>query len=657
MVLQLLRLHGAGEPVALHPAAAQAAQALGLLLRLHALGDDLGVQAAGHPDHGGEDGAGAVVVLVAGEELHVQLQHVHGDVLQNVQAGMACAEVVQLHGEAGLTQAGDLKGHELGVFRADALRDLQMELGGGQLIAGGQADEAAAQVVKLQIVAGDVDGHGEVKAHIAPAPDPAAGLFPHDAVQLGDQVAVLQQRDELAGGDQAAGGMLPAHKGLRADEDAAGVVELGLKPDLELILLQGGAHIAEERVLPLGALAHVRGVVGDAPGLVAEDGLLGQQGLVDHGVGVAVRLAQVVDAHVDLNGVIQLVAAAALEEQGVALLRGEAVVHGAEADELIRAQVAGEAVRAVVLVEVETAVLEQVHAGLVAEGGVDVAEIVEVEEDQTVGAARVVPQPAVHTLDEAVGVVEGGEGIDGGGHQGGDVHRGDDDALPQVVEVAVAQLQVAHGALRRGSCAESQIVEGLMLQGGDDAVQRKRGTEVLVLRRVHKALDVMEHIALVAAEAGVLVHRAGELVAGAEGEIPAGARIQQAHAGILGGDELFADLLQALEAVDVQAVAQSHDVAGVGVAVQLGVDAKPGVALALQQEEIGLADGVGAAVVEEEQVLAAELVEEGVLHGGMHQPAHTVDQLVQRAVVAVGGETKNRLAAAGSGIRRQVHAE
>ena len=130
-------------------------------------------------------------------------------------------------------------------------------------------------------------------------------------------------------------------------------------------------------------------------------------------------LAQVVDAHVDLNGVVQLVAAVVLEEQGVALLRGEAVVHGAEADELVQAQVSGEAVRAVVLVEVETVVLEQVHAGLVAEGGVDVAEIVEVEEDQTVGAARVVPQPAVHTLDEAVGVVEGGEGVDGGGHQGG----------------------------------------------------------------------------------------------------------------------------------------------------------------------------------------------------------------------------------------------
>ena len=324
--------------------------------------------------------------------------------------------------------------------------------------------------------------------------------------------------------------MPPAHQGLRADEGAAGVVELGLKPDLELVLvlLQGGARIAEECVLPLGAFAHVGGVVGDAPGLVTEDGLLGQQGLVDHGVGVAVRLTQVVDAHVDLNGVAQLVAAVALEEQGVALLRGGAVVHGAEADELVQTQVAGEAVRAVVLVEVKAVVLEQVHAGLVAEGGVDVAEIVEVEEDQAVGAARVVPQPAVHTLGEAVGVVETGEGVDGGGHQGGDVHGGEADALPQVVQVAVAQLQVAHGTLRRGSGAEGQIVEGLVLQGGDDAVQREGGTEVLVLRGVHQALDVVEHIILVAAEVGVLVHRAGELVAGAEGEIPAGVRVQQA---------------------------------------------------------------------------------------------------------------------------------
>ena len=97
--------------------------------------------------------------------------------------------------------------------------------------------------------------------------------------------------------------------------------------------------------------------------------------------------------------------------------------------------------------------------------------------------------------------------------------------------------------------------------------------------------------------------------------------------------------------------------AGLVVAVQLGVDAKPGVALALQQEEIGLADRVYAAVVEIEQVLAAELVEEIVLHGGVHQPAHTVGQLVQRAFVAVGGEAENGLAAAGDGVVRQVDAE
>ena len=167
----------------------------------------------------------------------------------------------------------------------------------------------------------------------------------------------------------------------------------------------------------------------------------------------------------------------------------------------------------------------------------------------------------------------------------------------------------------------------------------------------------MEHIALVAAEGGVLVHRAGELVAGAEGEIPAGVSVQQAHAGVLGGDELFADLLQALEAVDVQAVAQGDDVAGLGVAVQLGVDAKPGVALALQQEQVGLTDRVYAAVVKIEQVLAAELVEEIVLHGGVYQLAHTADQLVQRALVAVGGEAENGFAAAGDGVIRQVDAE
>ena len=520
-----------------------------------------------------------------------------------------------------------------------------------------QVGEAAAQVGELQVVAGDVDGHGEVKPHVAPALEPAAGLLPHDEIQPGDEVAVLQQGDELAGGDQAAGGMLPAHQGLRADEGAVGVVELGLKPNLELILVQRGAYIAEEHVVAVGTLTHVGGVVGDAPGLVAADGLLGQQGLVDHGIGIAARLTQVVDTYVDLNGVVQLVVAVALEEQGVALLGGEAVVHGAEADELVRVQVAGEGVRAVVLVEVEAVVLEQVHAGLVAEGGVDIAEIVEVEEDQTVGAARIVVKPGIYALDEAVGVVDAGDGVDGGGHQGGDVHGGEDDALLQVVQVAVAQLNVAHGALRRGGCAEGQIVEGLVLQGGDDAVQREGGTEVLVLRGVHQALDVVEHIALVAAEGGVLVHRAGELVAGAEGEIPAGVSVQQAHAGVLGGDELFADLLQALEAVDVQAVAQGDGVAGLGVAVQLGVDAKPGVALALQQEQVGLTDRVYAAVVEIEQVLAAELVEEIVLHGGVYQLAHTVDQLVQRALVAVGGEAENGLAAAGDGVVRQVDAE
>ena len=106
MFLKVVQRNGAGENIALHGVATDSPQKVHLLGQLDALGHSGQVQGVGHADHAFDHGALTGRSLGVAEELHVQLEHVEVDVFQQVQGGIARAEVVHGPAEAATGQPG-----------------------------------------------------------------------------------------------------------------------------------------------------------------------------------------------------------------------------------------------------------------------------------------------------------------------------------------------------------------------------------------------------------------------------------------------------------------------------------------------------------------------------------------------------------------------
>ena len=83
-----------------------------------------------------------------------------------------------------------------------------------------------------------------VGAQLVPAERLAAGRLLHPAADRLDQAAVLGDRDELAGVEQAALGMVPAHQRLEADDLAAAQGDHRLVVQLELVAVERVAQLA-----------------------------------------------------------------------------------------------------------------------------------------------------------------------------------------------------------------------------------------------------------------------------------------------------------------------------------------------------------------------------------------------------------------------------
>ena len=116
-----------------------------------------------------------------------------------------------------------------------------------------------------------------------PVPRSATGLPQDPASDIDDQTVLFGEVDEVVGGNQTTGGVLPAHERLQAHHLARGEGDGGLVVEDELALLDGPAHITLE--LEAG---HGRGVHGGVEEAVAALPLA--LGSVHGGVGVAQQL-------------------------------------------------------------------------------------------------------------------------------------------------------------------------------------------------------------------------------------------------------------------------------------------------------------------------------------------------------------------------------
>ena len=294
--LLLERREGQGTvvEVALHDRAADGAEEVGLLPRLHPFGDDLHADPLRHADDRLDDVAAASGAVLAGQEHHVELQHVGGHVLEHVEGGVAAAEIVDLDGEPALLQPLHHRDDERGVERERRLRDLEAQQLGGYGVGFYEAGDALVEIVLQHVDARDVHRDGQrLLPFVEPAAQQLAHLLPDVLVQLVDEPVALEHGHERVRRDHGVLlGAAPAHEGLGARHGAGLVVVLGLQPHLELPFGQRVVHVADDALLLDGPAAHLVVEVGDRHVVTALHRALREQRVVRH---LADRDALVVD--------------------------------------------------------------------------------------------------------------------------------------------------------------------------------------------------------------------------------------------------------------------------------------------------------------------------------------------------------------------------
>ena len=228
--------HGLGKQEALDINAADALEEFRLLHGLHALCDDRRSQPVCHADNGTNDNAASAADLIAQKD-HIQLDDIHFDIFQHVERRIAAAEIIHFHGIAQGLQPGHEPDQKIATADHGALGDLHTQISHRDAIGFPDTLHAFYKIAGIDIVPGHVKGNRHVGDTRFPAlPEKPARLFHDVEIQLGDETAVLENRDKLAGRLDAELGMDPPHQRLCADDAAVEIVILGLIIYLKLMV-------------------------------------------------------------------------------------------------------------------------------------------------------------------------------------------------------------------------------------------------------------------------------------------------------------------------------------------------------------------------------------------------------------------------------------
>ena len=159
--LQRLARHRLADEVALCERAAERAERVPDLLRLHAFRDDRQAEVPPEVDRGADDRRVARVVAHARDERAVDLDRLHRQPLEVRERGVAGAEVVDREPEPHLVQAREHLAHAERVGEDRRLGDLELELLGRHA---GLLEESCDPVGELEIEqVGDRQVHGDVE--------------------------------------------------------------------------------------------------------------------------------------------------------------------------------------------------------------------------------------------------------------------------------------------------------------------------------------------------------------------------------------------------------------------------------------------------------------------------------------------------------------
>src|ERR1039458_2087338 len=238
-----IELSGGNRPTeqeALNVRASQAREKGCLLLRLHALGRHVKAEIARDRDDRRDDGLVLLVMGHAGHEGLVYLQAPDGKVLEVVQRRMAGSEVVHRDLDAEVGQLGEDPARVRHVPHGVALRNLELQGGGGQACLLDDAPHGGGEVALLKLACRDVYGHAEVRGAAGlPTAGLLAGAAEDPVAQSSDEADFLGEGDELARWEDALLRMPPADKSLDADGEARGEAEDRLVVKHELAAGQG----------------------------------------------------------------------------------------------------------------------------------------------------------------------------------------------------------------------------------------------------------------------------------------------------------------------------------------------------------------------------------------------------------------------------------
>ena len=294
---------GPAEVHALQLVAANAPQEADVLLRLHALHHCVYPQLQGHFHQLGQDDPALGAGVELAQEGHVKLNQVEVKGLQQVQGGIAAAEVVHPHLVAHGAQSVDLGAHILGILRHGALGDLHVQ----QVTA--HAGGRHPPLDLLHHVAGGEVGPGDVHRH---RHDVYAArrlllhggqrLVHHVQIQFVDEARLLQRGDELRRGQQPLVRVNPPCQRLLVADAAVGRADNGLEIGLNPALAEGLVQMLQDVIAVVRRLQKGGVEAAAAGGIGGGEHIAGHLGPVHRRQGGDVLRHVPVNAHVNRQG-------------------------------------------------------------------------------------------------------------------------------------------------------------------------------------------------------------------------------------------------------------------------------------------------------------------------------------------------------------------
>ena len=253
---QLVRGHRSTDVVALGQVAAQLAQEVECLHVLDAFGHDPQTHVVAQLDRRAHE---FEVELLAGagqahDEGLIEFELADREAAEVGERREAGAEVVNRHHDAEVAQGFD---HGLGageILDDRRFGDLDDERLAGKVVAMQQVDDQFGESRLEQVGGGDVDRHGQHAAVRAPTRALGHRLAQHPRREVVHQTRVFGEGEEFDRGDQTEAGVRPTDQRFDRQYLAGAQIQLGLVVQDELALFHGLAQLFDERQLLLAAV-------------------------------------------------------------------------------------------------------------------------------------------------------------------------------------------------------------------------------------------------------------------------------------------------------------------------------------------------------------------------------------------------------------------